>query len=181
MAGDGGGTPFSQLPAGSHRCRRLRTAAPSDLSNLEEGSWWRRPARRTPQFAEPPYARELVRTVSSGSTTVCGSFARGSNVETCGGERGYTESGQVSGEYAIIIGVIALVCLVAVIVLGTGVREQFQSGGEQVQQTPFQPPTPSSESSWPSTLAECEHDGWRDFPQFANEADCRRYVDSLTP
>ena len=98
-----------------------------------------------------------------------------------GQERGHTESGQVSGEYAIIVAVIALVCIVAVLVLGIGIRGQFQSGGEGVQQAPFQPPIPSSGVSWPATLAECEDGGWRNFPQFASEAECREYVDGLTP
>jgi Flp pilus assembly pilin Flp len=98
-----------------------------------------------------------------------------------GQERGHTDSGQVSGEYAIVVCVIALVCIVAVVVLGTGIRGQYQSGGERVQQAPFQPPIPSSELSWPATLAECERGGWRDFPQFADEAECREYVEGLTP
>jgi Flp pilus assembly pilin Flp len=100
-----------------------------------------------------------------------------------GRERGHTESGQVGGEYAIIVGVIALVCLVVLMVLGTGVRGQFQHDGEAAQQAPapFQPPIPSETLSWPATTAECEDGGWRNFAQFGSEAECREYVDGLTP
>jgi len=88
----------------------------------------------------------------------------------------------VGGEYAIIVGVIALVCLVVLIVLGTGVSGQFQQGGEGAQQAPapLQPAIPSETLSWPATIAECEDGGWRNFVQFDNEGECREYVDGLT-
>ncbi len=103
-----------------------------------------------------------------------------------GQERGHTESGQVSGEYAIIGGVIALVCIVVLMVLGTGVRGQFQQAGEgaqqaPAQQAPIQPPIPSETLTSPATIAECEDGGWRNFAQFDSEAECREYVDGLTP
>ena len=97
-----------------------------------------------------------------------------------GQERGHTQTGQASGEYAIVLGAIAFVCVLAALFVGLGVRGQFQSGGEEVQQAPFQPPIASSEPSWPVTLAECEDGGWQDFPQFADEAECREYVEGLT-
>jgi hypothetical protein len=37
------------------------------------------------------------------------------------------------GEYAIVIGVIAFVCVVALLYFGIVLRGDFQSGGEQVQ------------------------------------------------
>ena len=95
-------------------------------------------------------------------------------------ERRRAEAGQVAGEYAIVLGVIALVCVVAVIVLGAGIHGAFEQGGEGVQQAPYRPPTPSAQS-WPTTLADCEDGGWQNYPQFANEADCRAYVDGLGP
>jgi|RhiMethySRZTD1v2_1073278.scaffolds.fasta_scaffold1367493_1 hypothetical protein len=96
-------------------------------------------------------------------------------------KRGDTQQAQVLGEYAIVIGVIAFVCIVALLYFGVVLRGDFQSGGEQVQQTPFQPPTPSAPRSWPTALADCEHDGWKNFPQFANEDECVEYVDDLPP
>ena len=90
------------------------------------------------------------------------------------------ESGQVSGEYAIVIGVMALVVIVAVITLGAGIRDTFQQSGNEVQRAPFQPPR-SSGQVWPTSIADCEDDGWRGYPQFSSEDDCRRYVEGLTP
>jgi Flp pilus assembly pilin Flp len=98
-----------------------------------------------------------------------------------GWDRGHPQSGQAKAEYALIIGVIALACILAALFLGLALRERFESGGEQVPAAPFTPPVSSTPQSWPTTLAECEDGGWRNFPQFASEAECREYVDGLTP
>ena len=98
-------------------------------------------------------------------------------------KRGDTERGQVLGEYAIVVGLIAFVCVVALLYFGVVLRDDYQSGGEQMQQTPYEPltpPTPSAPQSWPTTLADCEDGGWKDFPQFKNEAECVDYVNRLT-
>jgi Flp pilus assembly pilin Flp len=113
-------------------------------------------------------------------------FPLGEKRPDVGQERGHTESGQVSGEYAIIGGVIALVCIVVLVVFSTGVRGQFQQAGEgaqhaPAQQAPMPAPIPSDTLRWPATTAECEDGGWRNFAQFESEADCREYVDGLTP
>ena len=77
---------------------------------------------------------------------------------------------------AIAIGLIA-----ALVFLGVGVRGLFESTAEPVQQAPFQPPVPSSELTWPTSLADCEDGGWRNYPQFDDKADCVEYVEDLTP
>jgi len=94
---------------------------------------------------------------------------------------GTTERGQVLGEYAVVIGLIAFVCVVALLYIGVVLRDDYKSGGQQVQQAPFEPPTPSARQSWPTTLADCEDDGWENYPQFASEDECVEYVDRLTP
>jgi Flp pilus assembly pilin Flp len=88
-------------------------------------------------------------------------------------------SGQVSVEYAIVIGAIAVVCVVALVFVAFAVSDQFESGGERVRQGPFEPPMPSG-LVWPSMVEECEDGGWRNFPQFADEEECREYVEGLT-
>jgi Flp pilus assembly pilin Flp len=91
-------------------------------------------------------------------------------------------SGQVSAEYAIVIGAIAVVCIAALVFVGFAVSERFESGGEHVRQGPLEPPKPSpSGLVWPTTVEECEDGGWRNFPQFADEEECREYVEGLTP
>jgi len=32
-----------------------------------------------------------------------------------------------------------------------------------------------------TALTDCEDDGWKDFPQFADQSACEAYVDGLTP
>ena len=90
------------------------------------------------------------------------------------------ELGQASGEYAIVVGGIAVVCIVAALFLGLAIKGQFGSASETVQQAPFEPPR-SAPVTWPTSLADCVDGGWRDFPQFRNEAECRDYVESLGP
>jgi Flp pilus assembly pilin Flp len=89
-------------------------------------------------------------------------------------------SGQVSAEYAIVMGAIAVVCIVALVFIGFAVSGRFESGGERVRQAPLEPPMPSG-LTWPTTLEECEDGGWRNFPQFADEDECTEYVEGLTP
>jgi Flp pilus assembly pilin Flp len=90
-----------------------------------------------------------------------------------------TESGQVSTEYAIVIGAIAVVCIAAALFLGFAISEQFGSGGDSVRYAPFEPPR--SDLAWPTSVEECDDGGWRNFAQFRNEAECREYVEGLSP
>ena len=90
------------------------------------------------------------------------------------------ELGQASGEYAVVVGAIAVVCIVAALFLGLALKGQYESASEPVQQAPFEPPR-SAPLTWPTSLADCEDGGWRDFPQFRDEADCRAYVEDLSP
>ena len=91
------------------------------------------------------------------------------------------ESGQTSGEYSIVLGMIALVCIVAAVFLGIAIKNQFGAGSEPVGRAPFVPPRSSPAPSWPAAIEQCEDGGWRDFAQFRDEAQCREYVEGLTP
>ena len=97
-------------------------------------------------------------------------------------ERGNSQSGQASGEFAILLGGIVLVCIVAVLLFAFVLRTDFRSSGEQIQR-PAQPRAslPSPPHTWPTTFAECEDGGWKNFSQFENEEQCVEYVDGLAP
>ncbi len=93
------------------------------------------------------------------------------------------QSGQTMGEYAVILGGIALVVVVSVVFLGGRIGDLFGGTGSSVQQprpAPFTPPYPS-DVSFPATLQDCENGGWGNYPQFEDEAECEAYVDGLTP
>jgi Flp pilus assembly pilin Flp len=89
------------------------------------------------------------------------------------------ESGQVSGEYAIVIGMIAVVCIVAAVFIGFAIAGHFESDGERVRHAPLEPPR--SSLAWPTSIEECEDGGWRNFAQFRDEDECIEYVESLAP
>ena len=86
-------------------------------------------------------------------------------------------------EYAVILAGIAVLCLLAVVFLAAGIRGRFESTQTPTPAGPLEPPSTGTvpQQTYPTTIAECEHEGWRNFPQFRNEAECTRYVESLTP
>ena len=99
-----------------------------------------------------------------------------------GWERGHAQSGQASGEFAILLGGVVLVCIVAALLFAGVLRTDYRSSGEQLQQPAAPPaPIPTAPHTWPTTFAECEDGGWTNFPQFENEDECVEYVDGLTP
>ena len=93
------------------------------------------------------------------------------------------QSGQTMGEYAVILGGLALMVVVAVVFLGGRIDDLLGGTGSSVQQprsAPFTPPYPSG-VSFPATLQDCENGRWRNYAQFENQAECASYVDNLTP
>ena len=90
------------------------------------------------------------------------------------------ESGQALSEYAVIMALIAIACLVAVLVLGFGIKGQFESSAPPKSDAPFVPPT-TTQTSFPTTLQDCEDEGWRNYPQFEDEEACKRFVDGRAP
>jgi Flp pilus assembly pilin Flp len=85
--------------------------------------------------------------------------------------------GQVTSEYAVVLGAIALVCVVALFVLGTVVNGLFESPDlGPTPQRPFTPPARTTTTRLPTTIEECEHGGWRTFGVFSSEADCKDFV-----
>jgi Flp pilus assembly pilin Flp len=94
-----------------------------------------------------------------------------------------SESGQTMAEHAIVLAAIAVVCVLALMLLAVAIRGQVGSAQPPTPGAPLEPPSVGTvaQPSSPTTLAECEHGGWRDFPQFHNEAECKQYVHSLRP
>jgi hypothetical protein len=97
--------------------------------------------------------------------------------ETCGAGG---SSGQTLAEYAVIIAAIAVTCLIAVLFLVAATRGRFDSTDQPYPQAPFVPP-PSPTLSYPTKLEDCEHGGWKNYAQFRNEAECKKYVEEHTP
>jgi len=87
-----------------------------------------------------------------------------------------SESGQAISEYAMILAVIALGCLVAVLFFSGGVKHLLGSTTRPMNSAPLQPPDPV-----PTSVEDCQNGGWRDFPQFQSEAECIDFVNSGGP
>ncbi len=80
-----------------------------------------------------------------------------------------------------MVGAIAIALAFAILFLSNGVTGLFDSSSAPLQQAPFTPPHATPTVVWPTTVDDCEDDGWRDYPQFLDEDECLEYVDSLTP
>ena len=91
-------------------------------------------------------------------------------------ERLGSESGQAISEYAMILAVVALGCLVAVLFFSGGVQHLFGKTTRPMNSAPLQPPDPV-----PTTVEECQNGGWKNFPQFQSEAECIDFVNSIGP
>ena len=91
------------------------------------------------------------------------------------------ETGQTLSEYAVLIGCVAVVCAVALLFLSGAINGLFDSSADQPPISTFTPPVPRSDLEWPTTIADCEDGGWRNYAQFKNERECKKYVRDTTP
>jgi Flp pilus assembly pilin Flp len=89
------------------------------------------------------------------------------------GRRGF-DRGQTTAEYALIVGGIALVCLVAALLLGHGIDGTFRKPAASLpSHQPFTPPVgPGSE---PTSLEDCAQGGWQTYG-FADQGACEDFV-----
>jgi Flp pilus assembly pilin Flp len=90
------------------------------------------------------------------------------------------ETGQAFGEYAILVGGVAIVCAFVILLLGAAINGLFRGSGSNPSGV-FQPPVTTPNLTWPKKIEECEDGGWRNFAQFTDEKECEEYVKSLTP
>ena len=90
-----------------------------------------------------------------------------------------SESGQTIVEYALIVATIAVVCVAATVFLSDRISDLFGTVTDSPainRPTPgsLTPPTPPIQ--WPTRVSQCLHGRWRNYPQFADQASCIRYV-----
>lgn len=91
------------------------------------------------------------------------------------------ESGQTSAEYVLIVAAIAVGCALGALLLSGAITNLFGSSARPMKSAPFRPPVRPAPLQYPATADECVDGGWRDYPQFADEAACTDYVDGLSP
>ena len=108
-------------------------------------------------------------------------LARWEHILIVGHGRRDPESGQTLAEYAVVLAGIAVVCVVAALFLGAAIGSRVGGTAQPAPPAPFQPPVPAPQLVWPTRLENCEDGGWRNFVQFDNEAECKDYVNGLTP
>ena len=72
-------------------------------------------------------------------------------------------------------------CAIAALLLSGAITERVRLVGEADEVGAVRPPVRPAPVVFPTTLDECVDGGWRDFPQFADEAACTDYVDGLSP
>ncbi len=88
-----------------------------------------------------------------------------------------SDCGQVTAEYALILGAIAVACIVALVWLAHPLDKLFRDPTLLPSEQPFTPPLLPGNSPEPTSFADCESGGWQTFA-FASQADCEAYVTS---
>jgi hypothetical protein len=76
-----------------------------------------------------------------------------------------------------VVAGIAVVCLVAILLVSGAVGGLFDKTRKPADPGVFEPP--ASQLVWPTTLEECEEGGWRNYVQFSDEGECKKYVGNL--
>jgi Flp pilus assembly pilin Flp len=90
------------------------------------------------------------------------------------------DSGQATAEYALILGGIAVVCIVAVLFLRHPIDGLFRKPVALIPPSqPFTPPVAPGTLPEPTSLADCAGEGWRDYG-FDTENDCETFVTEHT-
>lgn len=87
------------------------------------------------------------------------------------------ESGQTLAEYAVLVAAVAVACLLAGVFLAAGIGGLFGSSDAPPSPGPFVPPS-TPQLAYPSSIEDCERGRWRNYAQFASEAQCKEYVES---
>jgi len=83
-------------------------------------------------------------------------------------------------EYALVLGGIALLCVLGVLFLGDRVSDLFDRSAKPIAPESSEPTAPPS-VPYPLTLADCQDGGWQSFPQFASQGACEDWVNGITP
>ncbi len=87
-----------------------------------------------------------------------------------------SECGQALVEYALILGFVAF--LASAIFLSGAINGVFGSTSNSLNgldpPTATEPMTPPAQ--WPTSAQQCLLGGWRNYPQFTDQASCVKYV-----
>jgi Flp pilus assembly pilin Flp len=82
-------------------------------------------------------------------------------------------------EYALILGGIALACVVAVMFLGDRISGLFDRSAKPIAPAASVPSAPAT--PYPMSLSDCQDGGWQRFSQFASESACNDFVNGIPP
>jgi hypothetical protein len=91
----------------------------------------------------------------------------------------HEEGGQAFASYALVLGLIAVGCIVAIVFLSGSLAGLYRSTPSPGDPGVHRPPT--AELRWPATVDDCIDGGWRDYAQFDDEQACIDYVESVAP
>lgn len=93
-----------------------------------------------------------------------------------------SESGQGLVEYALMLASVVLIGLATVIVLSGAINEFFGSTSNSpngLNLPTFNHPTapgPITPVQWPTSVQQCLHGRWHNYPQFKDQASCVQFV-----
>jgi Flp pilus assembly pilin Flp len=85
-----------------------------------------------------------------------------------------SESGQALAQYALVLGLVALLAAAAIFLSGAISKNYGSVSNEFSHPTTPHPVTPPV--SWPTSIEQCQDNGWRNFPQFDDQTACEQYV-----
>ena len=91
----------------------------------------------------------------------------------------HSESGQTLVEYALLLACIALGCAAAALVLSGAIGGLFDSvaNDPNVFNPPTAPvPVTTAAQPQPTSVEDCLDEGWRNYPQFEDQASCVDFV-----
>ena len=88
-----------------------------------------------------------------------------------------SELGQTAAEYAVLLALVAVGCLAALVILSGSIDGLF-SNNSNVFNPPNAPPvsTRPSHVVVPRSVQDCMNEGWRNYPQFEDQASCVQFV-----
>ena len=97
-----------------------------------------------------------------------------------GVRRGARPDAQASTEFALILGAIAVGCIIVLLLFSGTLAGRFDSDAEPFAPGgPLLPPTPTvPELTFPTSIDQCKNGGWQTFPQFGSEEACLDYLSS---
>jgi len=85
-------------------------------------------------------------------------------------------SGQATAEYAVLLGAVAIGCIIAISALSRLIDGLFEAPTPVPAQQPFTPPAARAGAHLPTSLEDCRDEGWRNYVGLTSQADCEAFV-----